>query len=123
MKLCGCSDESTKAPKTLSGLHTDCVYCFMLIGQTFGWEAPKFRPLSWPHWSQSSALRMKYFPVSEEVYKRILFSHGAAATPPPHILPSGPGLPHFGGFRITLRHTISVGLLLTSDQTDTETST
>ena len=57
----------------------------------------KIRPLLLPHWSQSSALLMKYCQVSEG-YKSTFFSHGAAA-------PSGPGLPHFGGFTITLRHT------------------
>jgi hypothetical protein len=38
--------------------------------------------------------------------------------------PSGPGPPHYRGFTITLGHTPhSVGLLWTSDQPDTETST
>jgi hypothetical protein len=37
--------------------------------------------------------------------------------------PSGPGPPHYRRFVITLRHTNSVGLLWTGDQSDAETST
>ena len=44
------------------------------------------------------------------------FLHGSTA-------PSGPGLPHSRGFRITVRHTHSVGLLWKSDQPVAETST
>jgi len=41
------------------------------------------------------------------------FFHGATT-------PSGPGLPHYRGFTITLRHTT---LFWTSDQSEAETST
>jgi hypothetical protein len=44
------------------------------------------------------------------------FFHGATG-------PSGLGPPHYRGFTIALRHTLSVGLLWTSDQSDPETST
>jgi hypothetical protein len=39
----------------------------------------------------------------------MFFPHGTTA-------PSGPGLPHYRSFTITLRHTHAVGLLWTSDQ-------
>jgi hypothetical protein len=57
------------------------------------------------------------------------FIHRPSIFPPPHAAttPSGPGLPNYRGFKITLRqthtHTPSVGVLWTSGQADEETST
>ena len=45
----------------------------------------------------------------------ILFVYGPAA-------PSGPGTPHYRGFTIAFRHTLT-GLLWTNDRPITETST
>jgi hypothetical protein len=89
MKLWGCFRDSAKAPKH-SAFHVNRLFVQL--------EGRQIWPLLWPHWSNSPALRTKYCQVSDKSYQSIFLLYGAAA-------PSGPGLSHFGGFMITLRHT------------------
>jgi hypothetical protein len=69
------------------------------------------------------AVEMATCVIGEQSTKKLktvqlyFFPHGAIA-------PSGPGPSHYRGFTFTLRHTPHlVGLLWTSDEPDTDTST
>jgi hypothetical protein len=73
----------------------------------------------WADYSQACQASWGKLPI------RTVSNQGYSYPPPPHgaTAASGPG-PRYRGFTFTLRHTPhSVGLLWTSDQSDTETPT